>query len=206
MAQARRGSRLRECGSNTTPILRRGAWASGVEGDDLLRRQGLAPAATSKAGSDGTPTRDLRRDRAVRGKGLQPATTGITGCSRRFLDERTGCDRLPPGTARVAYVWSEPCLLRQHRRRRRRHGVAVVFAAGASIVVISSAASAPLRGAVARKRSISATTRSGSSNQGKWPASGMRTTRTFGLPAAIASHALSAFSVMNTSSSPRRNK
>jgi hypothetical protein len=51
-------------------------------------------------GSDGTRTRDLRRDRPVQAQPVQQATTRITRWSRRFVQSRTGCDRLrrlPPG-------------------------------------------------------------------------------------------------------------
>jgi hypothetical protein len=53
-----------------------------------------------RSGSDGTRTRDLRRDRPVRRNRPQPAPARNTGYSRRFLAERTGCDRLRAAAAR----------------------------------------------------------------------------------------------------------
>ncbi len=58
--------------------------------------------------------------------------------------------------------------------------------ATSSAVVIARSCS-PFRGSVAMKRSISATTRPGSSNQGLWPAPAIRTRRKFGFAATRAS-------------------
>jgi hypothetical protein len=57
-------------------------------------------AGTSRDGSDGTRTRDLRRDRPVRLNRLQPVTTRNYGYSRHFHAEQTGSDRLRPAAAR----------------------------------------------------------------------------------------------------------
>jgi hypothetical protein len=51
-------------------------------------------------GSDGTRTRDLRRDRPVRAQPVQPATTPDYLIEQAFLTERTGCDRLRPASTR----------------------------------------------------------------------------------------------------------
>jgi hypothetical protein len=68
-------------------------------------------------GSDGTRTRDLRRDRPVRRKPATtaydpelPATAGISAIRELAV---TGCDRLAPGIACVADVWSKWCLYGQ---------------------------------------------------------------------------------------------
>jgi hypothetical protein len=58
---------------------------------DLARRRKNKRGV--KGGSDGTRTRDLRRDRPARGNRRRPATTRNTGCSRHFLDSRTSYDR-----------------------------------------------------------------------------------------------------------------
>jgi pimeloyl-ACP methyl ester carboxylesterase len=60
----------------------------------------LADLQDVYSGSDGTRTRDLRRDRPARPQPPQPARTRNYGYSRHFLTERTGCDRLRPFTTR----------------------------------------------------------------------------------------------------------
>jgi hypothetical protein len=61
------------------------------------------------SGSDGTRTRDLRRDRPGRTRPAQPAATvdyrWEPGPSCLWAPAVTGSHRLPPGTARVANVW-----------------------------------------------------------------------------------------------------
>jgi hypothetical protein len=55
-------------------------------------------------GSDGTRTRDRRRDRPVQSKRLQPATTPNHRLQRALFESRTGRGRLALGTACVEDV------------------------------------------------------------------------------------------------------
>jgi hypothetical protein len=60
------------------------------------------------SGSDGTRTRDLRRDRPVRAQPLRPTTTQNYWLEQAFSSPSdpavTGYDRLPPGRACVVGV------------------------------------------------------------------------------------------------------
>src|SRR6266511_125433 len=86
------------------------------------RRCQFAGLLGVKDGSDGTRTRDLRRDRPVRRNpataGYDPELLATAGISSPGEPAVTGYDRLPPGTACVAGVWSAWCLLRQRRHFR----------------------------------------------------------------------------------------
>jgi hypothetical protein len=80
----------------------------------------LLPKVRRLAPHQKTQSVDLQALRETGATGLEPATSGvtgrygvdchsrlrpgITGWSKLFPTERTGCDRLPPGRARVVHV------------------------------------------------------------------------------------------------------
>src|SRR6266540_856518 len=76
-------------------------------GSEEGRRSFTSSRATKPAdlqdiysGSDGTRTRDLRRDRPVKAQPVQSAATLNYRWSRHFLTGPSGCDRLRPAAAR----------------------------------------------------------------------------------------------------------